>query len=177
MRILAIVAALLPLLPASLQAQYRTWEDVCAGASPLPEEMLAAYDPCPMSVPDSIALMTSPRTNEPLGWFGGYSIDGSWLRIVFGMPSADHSIMFEVVEAHCADAKMLPMIVIRCERNHGGVFGDVPGALLTDSLIAAGISEAYIQVRTRDGDLVPARFVPEIDGNEPGPGIVPFVPE
>ncbi len=119
MRILAIVAALLPWVPASLQAQYRSWEDVCDGASPLPEKVFAAYAPCPMS---------------------------------------------------CVP-------VIRCERNHGGVFGDVPGALLTDSLIAAGISEAYIQVRTPDGDLVPARFVAEIDGDESGPGIVPFVPE
>ena len=138
MRALLAVFMLLACFPPRLGAQQPNWEEVCFGSSARPEKVFMQYDACPMTLPDSIALTTTPRSSDFIGWFGGTSFDGSELRIALEMPAEPDTIMLAVVEAHCTESTPLPMIIFRCNRNYGGVRGDLPGALLTDSLISAG---------------------------------------
>jgi len=177
MRSLLAVFMLLACFPPRLGAQQPNWEEVCFGSSARPEKVFMQYDACPMTLPDSIALTTTPRSSDFIGWFGGTSVDGSELRIALEMPTEPDTIMLAVVEAHCTETTPLPMIIFRCNRNYGGIRSDLPGALLTDSLISAGEQDAYIKVRAENGELVPARFVSQATPDDPQPGILAFNPQ
>ncbi len=169
--------ALLLIVAGDLVAQRTTWNAICYGRSAKPEKVFVHYDACPMELPDSIALTTKPRIGGFVGWFSGRSPDEGEVRVAYEMPESVDTLLLAVVEAHCTESGELPMLVVRCGDNYGGVFGHLEGALLTDSLIAAGAREAFIKVRAENGELVPAQFVIRAASDTQIPGIRPFTPQ
>jgi len=152
------------------------WDQMCYNAHEPQPTMLSGYETCSMSLPDSIALTTSPRTDDFVGWFFEYGVAEDLLRVLYRMPTSEDTLMVAVVEAQCTKSGRLPMLVVRCGENTGVVHTDVEGALLTDSLVAAGMHDSFLKLRGADGVLVPARYVQTTNTDDLHPGIVPYAP-
>ncbi|MGB5527343.1 MAG: hypothetical protein WBN79_10815, partial [Gemmatimonadota bacterium] len=71
-----LLLLLVPTGTLTAQGSRTAWDQLCYNTHEPQPTMLNGYESCPMSLPDSIALTTSPRTEEFVGWFFEQGVDG-----------------------------------------------------------------------------------------------------